>query len=419
LARQKFVGIKTEKRYCCDRFTMSVAIQKNDLEVPVAMNTCTPKGLLARERAILDALLPGLDEKLAEIPLAELERPGNPGISLLREAGGASLVIPKQYDGKGASPLQSIRVHRALGSRSPSLAIAATMHNFSIATLVEFGIFDTADESGTVLLSAVANNNLFMASGFAEGRSGVNILAATMTARPTPDGGYLISGSKRPCSLTYSMDLLSASVRLEDPVSGSSRRAVVLIPADSPGIERRPFWRSSVLTGAESDEVILTDVPIPGDLLFFPGAEEQLDPVEVAGYLWFQLLVSASYLGVATGLVERVILADRGGPAEQALLGIEVEAAMEALESVAHAMTSEPKQDLLPRALFARYAAQAAIERASTLACELLGGMAFITSSDLPYLIAACKALAFHPPSRLSSSVALARYCKGGSLQWV
>jgi len=398
---------------------MSAALQKDNPEVRVAMKTCTPKGLLARERAILDTLLPGLDEKLANFSLGELERPGNPGISLLRAAGGASLVIPEQYGGKGASPLQSIRVQRALGSRSPSLAIAATMHNFSIATLVEFGIFDTADESGTVLLSAVANNNLLMASGFAEGRSGVNILAATMTARPTPDGGYLISGSKRPCSLAYSMDLLSASVRLEDPAGGRSRRAVVLIPADSPGIERRPFWRSSVLTGAESDEVILTDVPIPGDLLFFPAAEEQLDPVEVAGYLWFQLLVSASYLGVATGLVERVILADRGRPEEQTLLGIEVEAAMEALENVAQAMMSEPKQELLPRALIARYATQAAIERASTLACELLGGMAFITSSDLPYLIGACKALAFHPPSRLSSSVALAQYCKGGSLQWV
>jgi len=372
-------------------------------------------GLLERERATLAEFLPGLDETLAAIPLAELERPGNPCISLFRAAGGPALVIPRDLGGKGATPLQAVRVQRALGSRSPSLAVVATMHNFSIATLVEFGVFG-ADDSGAAVLSAIAEDNLFMASGFAEGRSGTHILAATMQARATPDGGYLISGSKKPCSLTYSMDLLSASVMLQNPSGGGSRRAVVLVPADSPGLERRPFWRSSVITGAESDEVILNDVLIPGDCLFFPDAEDHLDSVEVAGYLWFQLLVTASYLGAASGLVERVIVAGKGGATERTLLGIEVEAAMEALESVARSMMSEPKPELLPRALLVRYAVQSAIERATMLATEVLGGMAFISSPEVAYLLGASRALAFHPPSRLSSGAALAGYLAGEPL---
>jgi alkylation response protein AidB-like acyl-CoA dehydrogenase len=215
------------------------------------------------------------------------------------------------------------------------------------------------------------------------------------------------------------MDLLSASVMLRDPTNGNARRAVVLVPADAPGIERRPFWRSSVLTGAESDEVILTDAPIPGDLLFFPGAEEHLDPVEVAGYLWFQLLVSASYLGAASALVERVIRSGKGAATEQTLLGIDVESAMEALENVARAMVGEPRHALLPRALLVRYAVQGAIERATMLAAELLGGMAFVSSPDVTYLLGACRALAFHPPSRVSSANALAGYLAGRPLEWV
>jgi len=372
--------------------------------------------LLKKERAALEELLPGLDEKLAALPLAELERPGNPGLGLFRSAGGPALLIPREAGGKGANPLQAARIQRALGSRSPSLGVAATMHNFTIATLVEFSIFG-ADESSAALMSSIAENNLLMASGFAEGRPGTNILAATMKARATPDGGYVISGSKKPCSLSQSMDLLSASVVLENPSDGSSRRALVLVPADAPGIERRPFWKSQVITGSESDEVILDEVPIPGDFLFFPGAEEHLDPVEVAGYLWFQLLVSSSYLGAASALVERVIAAGRGGPSERTLLGIEVEGAMEALEGIARLMMSEPKPQILPRALLVRYAVQAAIERSAMLAAELLGGMAFIGAPDVAYLLGASRALAFHPPSRLSSGPALASYLAGEPLE--
>ena len=46
----------------------------------------------------------------------------------------------------------------------------------------------------------------------------------------------------------------------------------------------------------------------------------------------------------------------------------------------------------------------------------LLGGMAFISSSEISYLLAASRALAFHPPSRLSMVPALDRYLAGESL---
>lgn len=370
--------------------------------------------LLKIERETLARFLPGLDERLAAMPLMELEQPGGAGIRAYRDTGGPALLIPAGFGGKGATPLDAVRIHRALGSRSPSLGVAATMHNFSAATLVEFSIFGN-DEACATLLSAVAENNLLMASGFAEGRSGTNILAATMEARPTADGGYVLSGSKKPCSLTHSMDLLTGSALLIE--GDRSRRAVVLVPADTPGIVRRPFWKSPVLTAAESDELILQDVIIPGDFLFLPQIEAELDPVEVAGYLWFQLLVSASYLGAATALVERVFEQRKGNPSERELLGIEVENAMSALEGVACAMRAEhAKDDLLPRALFVRYATQRAIERAAMAAAELLGGIAFVSSPDVAYLLAATRALAFHPPSRLSSADALSGYLAGERL---
>jgi hypothetical protein len=42
--------------------------------------------------------------------------------------------------------------------------------------------------------------------------------------------------------------------------------------------------------------------------------------------------------------------------------------------------------------------------------------MAFIESSEVAYLLAATRALAFHPPSRAAASGPLARYLSGDLL---
>jgi alkylation response protein AidB-like acyl-CoA dehydrogenase len=369
-------------------------------------------GFLEDERAELAALLPGLDERLAAVPLLDLERPHTTAIERFREAGGPGLLVPAPYGGLGATPLQAIRVQRAVASRSPSLAVATTMHHFSVATLVEYAVFGP----GADLLGAVAGNRWLLASGFAEGRSGVSILAPYMEAQRDARG-FRVSGSKKPCSLSRSMDLLTASVLVADGVRGEPRRALVLVPADAMGIERRPFWASSVLTGAESDEVVLHEVQVPERYVFFPDADAALDPVEAAGFLWFQLLISASYLGVASALVERAVAASKGAPGERALLGIDLEGAMAALEGVARSMMAgDGGPGLLARGLLVRYAVQQAIERVSVRAAELLGGIAFVTSPEPAYLLAAARALAFHPPSRTSASPGLASYLAGEPL---
>lgn len=372
--------------------------------------------LLKQERATLAEFLPTLDEALAKTPLLEMERPGNPAIRVFRELGGTGLLIPTKYAGLGATPLQAVRIQRAIASRAPSLAIATAMHHFSVATIVEM----VGDDGGTgfewMLLEGIARQKLYVASGFAEGQAGKSILSPYMEVKRTASG-LIVNGSKKPCSLATSMDLLTASVFIPADSGKTSELAVIIVPADTPGIERRSFWTNWVLAGAESDEVVLRDVVVPDKLVSYLGDPDQLDSVQAKGFLWFELIITASYLGMATALVERTILGGKGTPAERALLGIEVEGAMAALEGVARSMMDgEYSNDVLARALFVRYAVQGAIERATARAVELLGGIAFITSSEISYLLAASRALAFHPPSRLSISPALDKYLAGGSL---
>ena len=75
--------------------------------------------LLRAERDTLEAYLPGLDKYLSEIPLLELEQPGSGALAKFRELGGPALLVPAEYEGKGASLLDAVRIQRAVGSRSP------------------------------------------------------------------------------------------------------------------------------------------------------------------------------------------------------------------------------------------------------------------------------------------------------------
>jgi alkylation response protein AidB-like acyl-CoA dehydrogenase len=367
---------------------------------------------LRQERETLEKLLPGLDAALAAIPLLEMERPGNPSIVTFRQLGGPGLLVPTRFGGRGASPLQAAQAQRAIACRAPSLAVATTMHHFTLASLMEINPEDPGLERE--LLESVAKGNLYVASGFAESQPGTSIQKSALRMERGP-GGMILNGSKKPCSLSRSMDLFTVSTPpLEWMDAGL---AAAIIPADTPGIERRPYWQSPVLAGAESDEVVLRDVVIPEDAFLALGGSGRMNAVQDRGLLWFELLITACYVGMASALVERVLLSDRGGPAERVSLAAEVEGAAAALEGVARAMVAgERGNDQLARMLLVRYAVQAAIDRAASMAVEMLGATAFIRSPEVGYLLAATRVLSVHPPSRPSASKRLDAFLAGGPL---
>ncbi|GLY25150.1 hypothetical protein [Micromonospora sp. NBRC 101691] len=369
---------------------------------------------LDQARALCESYLPGLIDGLSALPFEQRESSGGATLPVFRASGGPGLVIPKDYGGLGATPLDAVRVMRAIGAHAPSLAVGTTMHHFSVATLFTFA--ESIKNSGMewALLEAITSRNLLVSSGFAEGRPAQGILAPTMTATPAP-GGYRINGSKKPCSLSHSMDLLTASVAVPSS-DGGQQTAFLLMPATLRGITRHPFWGSSVLAGAESDEVRLADVYIEEELVIPTenGPDGMLDDLQTTGFIWFELLITASYLGMASALVERALAARRAAITDRAALGTRMETATQLLEGAARAMMAgETDNDALARVLMARYGAQDAIADAARQAVEMLGGMSFIGSPDVAYLIAACQCVAFHPPSRASIAAAMVDYLDG------
>ncbi|WP_122620951.1 acyl-CoA dehydrogenase family protein [Streptomyces sp. Tu 4128] len=368
---------------------------------------------LERERTTLAKLLPDLDPALRETPLMELERPGSPGVGHFRDSGGPGLLVPESHQGRGATALDALRVQRAIGSRSPSLAVATTMHHFSMATLVGLG-----DGLEWMLVEGVAAGNRIIASGFAEGRSGAGILDPSMTATATADG-IRINGVKRPCSLARSMDVLTAGVVIPREDGQGDELAVALVPADSEGLSVSGFWSSTFLAGAESDQVTLTDVLVPPELVLrtATASGERLDELQTAGLIWFQVLMTGSYLGAASALVERVLLNERVPDHERVRLFVETEAAMAAAEGVARRVDGgDLDESALAQALCVRYGVQDALARIVPRAVELLGGLNFMTSDEVGHLAACANGLSLHPPSRSRMSAPLGAYLADGPL---
>ncbi|MCM6777120.1 acyl-CoA/acyl-ACP dehydrogenase [Nocardia sp. CDC159] len=366
---------------------------------------------LDEARAVCERRLPGLYSALADVPLPELEQPGNPGLELFRKFGGPGLVIPAAYGGCGVDPLEAVAVVRALASVAPSLSVATAMHHFSVATL--FTLADSLRAAGTewAVLQGIADQNLLVASGFAEGRPGQGILSPTVTAAPVA-GGYRISGSKRPCSMASSMDLLSASAA----VPGRAEPLMLLIPAAAEGISVHPFWSTPILAGAESEEVRLAEVFVDERLAVTAGVDAHgvLDELQTVGFLWFELLICACYLGMASALVERAFRAGRASRETLSDLGIRLESAALLLEPVARLLI-EGRCDnaALAKTVLARFAVQDAIGEAAARAMAALGGMAFVTTPEVAYLATASRCLAFHPPTRAACGDALAESLSG------
>jgi alkylation response protein AidB-like acyl-CoA dehydrogenase len=212
------------------------------------------------------------------------------------------------------------------------------------------------------------------------------------------------------------MDLITLSV-LAPNDDGRQQMAVVLLPAASPGISVRPFWKSPILGGAESDEVVLDNVAVSEQVISYSGAADRLDQGQVAGFVWFEMLITAAYVGVASGLAARVFQEGRGVTSDRARVAMELCAALASLEGLAADVDAGDRSErLLAKSLLIRYSVQHAIERSTMLAAELLGGMAFIGGSEVAYLVSAARALAFHPPSRTAMSEPLCDYLGGGPL---
>lgn len=360
--------------------------------------------------------LPGLVGALRARGLMTLEQ-GEPAdlCALARTHRAAGLIIPEALGGTGASPAETVDILRAVGALCPSLAVMLTMHYHTIATMVQLGAIPTAEE----LLQGVAHHQWLVASAFAEGKPGSAIFNASVKVSPV-EGGYVLNGTKKPCSMSHDMDVIAVGVaRVEQ--DGSTTDGFAMVINEGSPIAREAFWNTRILRASDSNALVFKDVFVPHERMLMPDAADDIEAAmlaqraALAGLCWFQLMVGATYLGVASALVERLLAKRKSEDFALAQLAIELEGAHQALIGSARELEALERADeaVYSRALCVRFLVQGAIERATNLAVELLGGMAFIASDEVSYLLSASRAICFHPISRTAAAPMLAEFLRG------
>ncbi|MFB8116059.1 MULTISPECIES: hypothetical protein [unclassified Streptomyces] len=345
----------------------------------------------------LDAMADGLHAALATRPAVEYEQDSGPVYAALKRSRATTMLIPAACGGRGASAVEAVRFQVALGALAPSAAVATTMHHYKIAALGR--VAATGDERAAAILAELAGGARLVASGGAESMPGRDLRSLGSHAVRGPDG-YRVTGLKRPCSLSTSMDTMSLMVELRAPDGTPEGYAQAFVDAGAQGLEREPFWQSPAFRAAESHAVRLDAVRVAPERVF-PLLGEAGRRFATDCYTWFQLLISASYLGVACCLAEATPEERRAGSrawneAAEGIRGLEA-----GLVEAAHAVDAgADAAEQLDAATRARDLVEDRLAGHGGQLLRAAGGGAFARTCFHALLAGALNAIAFHPPQR-------------------
>lgn len=325
----------------------------------------------------------------------EYERDATGVFAALKATRATTLLIPQSCGGAGATARDAVKFQIALGTLAPSAALATTMHHYKLAA---FGVVASAgNEHAQALLTDIAGGSRLVASGGAESTPGRDL--RTLGSWALQDGDdYLVTGVKRPCSLSSVMDVLSLMVELRAPDGTPEGYAQAFVPVDSDGLTREDFWRSPVFLAAQSHAVRLEQVRIPRAKVF-PLQGETGALFAANCYLWFQLLISASYLGIAG------CIAAATPPGKRTRRWTAATAWLHALEATlldAAGAIDEgaPVARQLNLAVQARDKVEDEVAAVGGSLLRAAGGGSFATTGFYTTLAGGLNAIAFHPPQR-------------------
>jgi alkylation response protein AidB-like acyl-CoA dehydrogenase len=265
--------------------------------VTVVANAPSPVAADRPWHAVLEA---GWPAATALPRLPEGADPTERILAFRRSAFGA-LTVPVELGGGGGGLLEAAAVQRALGATDPSIAVALNMHTLSVGLMAEH--WRRRRDTSWMLLEALATGGGLVASAFAEPGGSANILRSNSIAVRTPSG-FRVSGTKFPCSLATTSELICFSAEVE----GEDRTIVGLCATASGGIEVTAAWPSIGMAASDTARVELRDVEVDRRLVFHEAPAGTVDDIVVGGIVWFAVLIAATYQGVLEGLLD---LADR------------------------------------------------------------------------------------------------------------
>jgi alkylation response protein AidB-like acyl-CoA dehydrogenase len=218
-------------------------------------------------------------------------------VPLYKEAGLATLAVPKAYGGFGADIWTVTQLSRELAKGDPAIALAFNMHQTMIG--IFRGLLD--EPAKRRVFGEVVDEQSLVCGAFSEDRAGLTGLADTV-AVPDGRGGWRISGKKTWATLSLGADLVSFNATVtgdsgampDDLAARTMSEAVFVLPMSSPGISVVETWDTMGMRATGTHTVVFDDVPAPAES--FGGNFRQ---GLFAEFEWASLSFSGVYLGLA------------------------------------------------------------------------------------------------------------------------
>jgi alkylation response protein AidB-like acyl-CoA dehydrogenase len=220
----------------------------------------TGQGEAAAElRGYLRAVVPGYRAKWGETRSFEADLAWQ---RLLADGGWAAPSWPVWAGGRGLGVVDRVQCDAELAAvDAPMPAGVLGLNNVGPALI----LFGSEEQRGS--LSRILTGEEIWSQGFSEPGAGSDL--AALSTRAEPDGdGFLVNGQKVWTTSGMQATHCMLLVRTDPEAPKHKGISVLLVPLDTPGIERRPLRQ---LTGeAEFAEIFFTDVRVPRTALLGP-----------------------------------------------------------------------------------------------------------------------------------------------------
>lgn len=336
----------------------------------------------------------------------------------MRRSGYLGLTVPAELGGGGADLPRLCEAQEILAEGAPADALAVNMHLFTVGLAAELWR-DSKDEKVEFLLRSVAEGALIVASSISEAETGGNDFRHATTSARRVDGGFVVSGRKIFCSLSPVMSGFATHALYEDPDKGSTI-VHFMVFRDTPGLEINDNWDAMGMRATGSNDVTLTDVMVPDDLVVMRRPAGVLDSFAINSHRWFNLTFAAVYIGVATGAYhyalrhagERVrkpsstpMSHSPGVQFQAAEMEVALTAARAVVRQTAIELGSRPAATArqLAKVLVAKHIATNNAVQVVDTAMSVLGGLGYLKRTPLERIYRDVRAGKVHPPTGYDS----------------
>ena len=193
----------------------------------------------------------------------EVDETGEFNWEAVRKMGPLGLLgmpVPEEFGGSYVDAISSAIAIQELGWGCGSTALAIAAHNgLGCAPIVNFG---TYEQKTKFLMPVVNGKGRLAALALTEPNAGSDLQGGVTTKAERTGNEWIINGAKMWITNASIADYIITLVRT-DPKAGSHSLSMIIVPADSTGLQIHPAEKKMGLNGSQTHALTYENVSVP------------------------------------------------------------------------------------------------------------------------------------------------------------